>query len=117
MTLIQRTGPSTPVGPSQAPGALPGDFEARVWREGLRAQLDQLLQAIAVNALSPDAGVALTHEDWARCQNTIQAPVSAATSAALRLLATELEAALSREQPVLLRRLGDHRTRAELGYD
>jgi hypothetical protein len=70
-----------------------------------------------VNALGPDARVAVPREDWVRIEDAIRGPVSAATTAALERLAVDLEALLPQCVPELVRRIGDHRLRTEFGYD
>lgn len=117
MTLIQPAGPTGSARPAQPSVAASGGIRARVWQEGLRAQLEDLLHAVAVGALGPDACVAVARDEWILVESTIHAPVVAATTAALERLAADLEAALPSELPVLNQRLGDHRARAELGYD
>jgi hypothetical protein len=90
---------------------------ARVIEEGRHARLDEILRAVVVNALGPDARVAVPREDWVRIEDAIRGPVSAAATAALERLAADLEAALPGRLPGLVRRIGDHRLRAEFGYD
>ena len=94
-----------------------GDLGARVREEGRRARLDEILLAVVVNALGPDARVAVAREDWVRVEEAIRGPVSAAATAALERLAADLQATLPRRIPELVRRIGDHHLRAEFGYD
>ena len=108
MTLTQPTQPSV---------TRPAGIGVRVWQEGRHARLEEVLHAVVVNALGPDARVAIAREEWVSIEDAIRGPVAAAASAALERLAADLEAALPRRIPDLVRRLGDHRLRAELGYD
>jgi hypothetical protein len=85
--------------------------------EGRHAGLDEVLLAVVVNALGPDARVAIAGEDWARVEDVIRDPVRAAAAAALEQLAADLEATLPGRMPELMRRIADHRRRTELGYD
>jgi len=105
---------TTPTHPSANRG---GDLGTRVREEGRHARLDEILLAVVVNALGPDARVAVAREDWVRVEDAIRGPVSAATTAALERLAADLEATLTRRIPELVRRIGDHRLRTEFGYD
>jgi hypothetical protein len=88
-----------------------------VREESRHARLDEILLAIVVNALGPDARVAVAREDWVRVEDALRGPVSAATAAAIERLAADLEATLPRRIPELVRRMGDHRLRTEFGYD
>jgi hypothetical protein len=88
-----------------------------VREEGRHARLDEILRAVVVNALGPDARVSVPREDWVRIEDAIRGPVSAAAMAALERLAADLEALLPQCLPELVLRLGDHRLRAEFGYD
>ncbi len=94
-----------------------GGLGARVREEGRHARLDEILRAVVVNALGPDARVAVPREDWVRIEDAIRGPVSAAATAALERLAADLEALLPQCVPELVRRIGDHRLRTEFGYD
>jgi hypothetical protein len=114
MTPIQ---PARQTSPNRPSPARPGDLRSRVWLEGRHARLDEVLHSIVVNALGADARVVVARDDWARVEDSIRGPVAAAVSAALDRLAADLEATLPRGIPDLARRLGDHRLRAELGYD
>ncbi len=95
----------------------PGDIGGRVREEGHRAWLDEALHSVVLDALGPDARVALAREEWGRLEDAIRGPVAAVAAAALDRLAVELESVLSLRTPELVRRLRDHRLRAELGYD
>ena len=114
MTLIQEARPIPPVRPTMT---IPSGIGARVRLEGSQAGLDDVLHAIVMSALGPDARVAVDLEEWARLEETIRGPVAVAASVALERLAADLDAALPRRMPEVVRRLGDHRQRAELGYD
>ena len=117
MTPIQPT-PSTELAPPTYPQVNPaGDLRTRVREEGRHARLDEILLAVVVNALGPDARVAVAREDWLRVEDAIRGPVSAAATAALERLAADLEATLPRRIPELVRRIGDHRLRTEFGCD
>jgi hypothetical protein len=111
---IPNTNPAPPA-PSSADGC--GDLGARVREEGRRARLDEILRAVVMSALGPDARVAVPLEDWVRVEDAIRGPVSAAATAALERLAADLEAALPQRVPEVVRRIGDHRRRTEFGYD
>lgn len=95
----------------------PGDIGGRVREEGHRVRLDEALHSIVLDALGPDARVAVATEDWGRLEDAIRGPVAAASAVALDRLAVELESVLSRRTPELVHRLGDYRLRVELGYD
>lgn len=95
----------------------PGDIGWRVREEGHRAWLDEALHSVVLDALGPDARVALAGEEWGRLEDAIRGPVTAAAAAALDRLAVELEPVLARRTPELVDRLRDHRLRVELGYD
>jgi hypothetical protein len=103
-----------PTRASAKPGA---DLGSRVREEGRRARLDEILLAVVVNALGPDARVAVAREEWVRVEDAIRGPVSTAAAAALERLVADLEATLPRRLPELVRRIGDHRLRTECGYD
>jgi hypothetical protein len=110
--------PSTELAPPTHPAAnRGGNLGTRVREEGRHARLDEILLAVVVNALGPDARVAVAREEWVRVEDAIRGPVNAAAAAALERLAADLEATLPRRMPELVRRIGDHRLRAELGYD
>ncbi len=119
MTLISPT-PSSQATPSMQPTASLGgadEIGARVWQAGRDARLDEVLHAVVLDALGPDARITIAREDWARVEDAIRGPVAAAASAALERLASDLETDLPRQMPELVRRLGDQRARTELGYD
>jgi hypothetical protein len=103
--------------PAHASADRRGELGARVREEGRHARLDEILRAVVVNALGPDARVAVPPEDWVRVEDAIRGPVSAAATAALERLAADLEAALPQRVPEVVRRIGDHRRRTEFGYD
>jgi hypothetical protein len=88
-----------------------------VREEGRRARLDEILRGIVMNALGPDARVAVARDDWLLVEEAIRGPVSTVAAAALERLALDLEATLPGRLPGLVRRIGDHRLRAEFGYD
>jgi hypothetical protein len=111
---IPSTELTPPTHASVSPG---GDLGKRVREEGRRARLDEILLAVVVNALGPDARVAVAREDWVRVEDAIRGPASTAATAALERLAADLEATLPRRLPELVRRIGDHRLRTEFGYD
>ena len=129
MTPIQPT-PSTeltssaypPVNPAGERTAASGrlvrriDLRTRV-RGSRHSRLDEILLAVAVNALGPNGRVAVAREDWLRVVDAIHGPVSAAATAALERPAADLEATLPQRIPELVRRVGDHRLRTEFDYD
>jgi hypothetical protein len=117
VTQIQPT-PSTGLAlPTHPATTLGGDLGTRVRAEGRHAGLDEILLAVVVNALGPDARVTIAREEWVRVEDAIREPVRAAGAAALEQLAADLEATLPRRVPELVRRITDHRRRTELGYD
>jgi hypothetical protein len=117
MTSIPPT-PSTELAPPTHLPVNPGsDLGRRVREEGRHARLDEILLALVVNALGPDARNAVPREDWLRVEEAIRGPVSAAATAALERLAADLETTLPRRIPELVRRIGDQRLRTEFGYD
>jgi hypothetical protein len=110
--------PSTGLAPPLRRTVTPGsDLGSRVREEGRQARLDEVLLAVVLNALGPDARVAVTHEEWLRVEEAIRGPVCAATTAALERLSADLETTLPRRMPELVRRIGDQRLRTEFGYD
>ncbi len=109
--------PTPPIPASRPQVAVSDDIRTRVWQEGRRAQLEEVLHAVVIDALGPGAVVTMAGEEWVGVEDAIRSPVAAATSACLERLAADLAAALPRSQPVLVRSLGDERLRAELGYD
>ena len=117
MNLIQPTPSTELAAPTHLPVDAGGDLGTRVKAEGHHARLEEVLLAVVVNALGPDARVAVAREDWLRVEDAIRGPVSAAATAALERLAADLEATLPRRLPELARRIGDHRLRTEFGYD
>jgi hypothetical protein len=117
VNLIQPTQPTELAAPTHRPVNAGGDLGTRVRAEGRRARLEEVLLGVVVNALGPDARVAVAREDWLRVEDAIRGPVSAAAAAALDRLAVDLEATLPRRVPDLVRRIGDQRPRTEFGYD
>ena len=113
MTLMQPTQPTQPTRPLMHLG----DIGARLRQEGHHALLDDVLHAVVVDVLGSDSRVALAGEEWRRIEDAIRGPVVAAATAAIERLAADLETSLSHGLPELVRRLGDHRLRAEMGYD
>ena len=69
-------------------------------------RLDEILLAVVVNALGPDARVAVAREEWVRVEDAIRGPVTMAATAALERLVADLEATLPRHLPELVRRIG-----------
>ncbi len=117
MTPIQPTAATELAPPAHPPVNPAADLRTRVREEGRHARLDEILLGVVVNALGPDARVAVAREDWLRVEDAIRGPVSAAATVALERLAADLEATLPRRIPELVRRIGDHRLRAEFGCD
>lgn len=111
---IPSTDLTRPTRASVNPG---GDLGTRVREEGRRARLDEILLAVVVNALGPDARVAVAREEWVRVEDAIRGPVTTAATAALERLVADLEATLPRHLPELVRRIGADRLRAEFGFD
>jgi hypothetical protein len=117
MTLIHA---ARPAGSSHPSASVPGEIGARLRLEGRQARLDDVLHAIVVNALGPDARRAVGRDEWAGLEEAIRGPVTDAASAALERLAVDLEIVLPGGMPDVVRRLSDQRQqrqRAELGYD
>jgi hypothetical protein len=117
VTPTQPIPPIDPAPPARSSVIRDGDLGTRVREEGRRARLEEILRAVVMNALGPDARVAVHRDDWMLVEDAIRGPVSIAAAAALERLAADLEATLPRHLPELVRRIGDHRLRTEFGYD
>lgn len=117
MTMLQPTDLTASFWPSLADAHVADTLADRVMREGHQACLDDVLHDVVVRALGPDARVAVAKEDWTRVEEVIRGPIAAAVAAALERLAADVDAVLPWRLPELTRRLGDHRLKAELGYD
>jgi hypothetical protein len=117
VATIQPTPSNDLTPPAHRPVNPGSDLGHRVKEEGRHARLDEILLSVVMNALGPDARIAVAREDWLRVEEAIRGPVSAAATAALDRLAADLETTLPRRIPELVRRIGDQRLRTEFGYD
>ncbi len=92
-------------------------LDVRIRGEGECARLDEILLAISINALGPDARFAVDPDEWAVIEARIRRSAAAAADVAVERLASDLDGILDQRIQAVFRRIGDQRLRTELGYD